>query len=129
MAPTVASEECSIIEETVHEKINKLFEELIATLPTDTGSIVPTLFNYKVFWYPPISGFKGVLLMQNHFKAQPNHIFLTTSVKSGTTWLKAIVFSTTNRSKFIRVDQIQVSTPDSLYLHLIVELTLNFDYK
>ncbi|KAK6925148.1 Sulfotransferase domain [Dillenia turbinata] len=84
----------------VNEEINKQFEELIQTLPSHKGSAVPTLINYKGFWYPPISVFKGVLLMQDHFKARPTDIFLCSALKSGTTWLKAIMFSTMNRSEY-----------------------------
>ncbi|KAK6921043.1 Sulfotransferase domain [Dillenia turbinata] len=60
------------MEQNVHEKINKQFEELIATLPSD----------------------------KDHFEARPTGIFLASSLKSGTTWLKVIMFSTMNRSKF-----------------------------
>ncbi|KAK6921040.1 Sulfotransferase domain [Dillenia turbinata] len=38
--------------------------------------------------------------IDDHFKARPTDIFLTGSLKSGIAWLKAIMFSTMNRSKF-----------------------------
>ncbi|KAK6921037.1 Sulfotransferase domain [Dillenia turbinata] len=100
MGPSLPSQQSNIIEENVHEKINQQFEELITTLPSDKGLIVPTLINYKGFWYPPVSIFKGVLLMQDQFKARSTDIFLCSAPKTGTTWLKALTFATMNRSKF-----------------------------
>ncbi|KAM7266974.1 hypothetical protein ACFE04_009140 [Oxalis oulophora] len=37
---------------------------------------------------------------QQHFKPKPNHVFLISNLKSGTTWLKALVFAIINRTKF-----------------------------
>ncbi|KAK6921041.1 Sulfotransferase domain [Dillenia turbinata] len=100
MEPSLLSQQSNIIEENVREKINQQFEELVATLPSDKGFLVPTLINYKGFWCTPGSVFKGVLLMQDQFKARSTDIFLCSALKSGTTWLKALMFATMNRSKF-----------------------------
>ncbi|KAK6157770.1 hypothetical protein DH2020_012018 [Rehmannia glutinosa] len=50
------------------------------------------------FWYP-VRHLQGVISCQNHFQLQQSDIFLVTTPKSGTTWLKAIIFALTNRNR------------------------------
>ncbi|XP_065868049.1 flavonol sulfotransferase-like [Euphorbia lathyris] len=73
--------------------------EFISTLPTRNDWKFMSLHKYQGFWYfsPYLS---GVLTTQNTFKAQPSDIFLCTSPKTGTTWLKALAFAILTRSQF-----------------------------
>ncbi|XVF49909.1 hypothetical protein PTKIN_Ptkin04bG0053900 [Pterospermum kingtungense] len=42
----------------------------------------------------------GLLLVQDNFKPQPSDIFLATTPKSDTTWLKALLFTIVNQSRY-----------------------------
>ncbi|RVW15314.1 Cytosolic sulfotransferase 12 [Vitis vinifera] len=55
--------------------------------------------NTKVFGFPSRQ-IQAVLASQQRFQAQDTDILLVTTPKSGTTWLKAMVFALVNRVKF-----------------------------
>ncbi|XP_017980387.1 PREDICTED: cytosolic sulfotransferase 15 [Theobroma cacao] len=78
---------------------DKLMEELIQTLPQEKDWVGSTLYQYQGFWYPFFAP-KAVIAFQNHVKAHETDIFLITTPKSGTTWLKALIFSIVNRNQF-----------------------------
>ncbi|XP_057777470.1 cytosolic sulfotransferase 12-like [Salvia miltiorrhiza] len=82
-------------EESVGEEVN----ELISRLPKEKGWLTAHLYQYQGFWYP-VRHLAGVLACQKHFLSEDNDIFLVSTPKSGTTWLKAIVFALVNRSRF-----------------------------
>ncbi|KAK3437232.1 hypothetical protein EUGRSUZ_C01959 [Eucalyptus grandis] len=73
--------------------------DLISSLPSDKGWDNPSLILYQGFWFPSWL-FDGVLACQKHFQAHNSDIILVTSPKSGTTWLKAILFALLNRAKY-----------------------------
>ncbi|XP_039162175.1 cytosolic sulfotransferase 5 [Eucalyptus grandis] len=74
-------------------------KDLVSSLPSEEDWIATSLCLYQGFWFPTWL-FKGVLACQNHFQAQPSDILLVTKLKSGTTWLKAILFALLNRAKY-----------------------------
>ncbi|KDP41358.1 hypothetical protein JCGZ_15765 [Jatropha curcas] len=75
------------------------FRDFIVSLPTEKGWVANHLHQYQGFWHPTRQ-LKGVIACQNHFQAQENDIFLITTPKSGTTWLKALTFALVNRVRF-----------------------------
>ncbi|KAJ3707329.1 hypothetical protein LUZ61_011034 [Rhynchospora tenuis] len=95
------------IEEANNHLIEKPPEEhdaLIATLPLQPSVTRPLTFThplrlYKGVW---ISEFllRGALAMQQHLKSRPTDLFLACSPKSGTTWLKALIFATLTRNSY-----------------------------
>ncbi|KAK6229215.1 hypothetical protein QUC31_002347 [Theobroma cacao] len=78
---------------------DKLMEELVQTLPQEKNWVGYTLYQYQGFWYPLVAA-KAIISFQSHFKAHDTDIFLITTPKSGTTWLKALIFSIVNRKQF-----------------------------
>lgn len=80
------------------EEVNT--DELISTLPkAKNWDHLHYLYNYEGCWYPS-KFFKGVINFQTHFQAQDSDIILASIPKAGTTWLKALAFSITNRSQY-----------------------------
>ncbi|XP_050235829.1 cytosolic sulfotransferase 13 [Mercurialis annua] len=74
-------------------------KDLIASLPTEKGWVANYLHQYQGFWHTTRQ-LKGVISCQNHFQAQNSDIFLVTTPKSGSTWLKSIIFALVNRVHF-----------------------------
>ena len=88
------------------QPISKILEEnnmsqeckdLLSSLPSETHYDL-TFCKYKGSWLVP-SQLKGVLSCQ-HFQAHDTDILLVTPPKSGTTWLKALMFSLLNRGQY-----------------------------
>ncbi|MBA0801490.1 hypothetical protein Gohar_011854 [Gossypium harknessii] len=78
------------------ESPQKYVEE-ISQLPKEKGwRGLQGLFLYKNFWFYP-AFLKGALHARDHFQAQPTDIFLCSSMKTGTAWLKALSFTIATR--------------------------------
>ncbi|WOG83530.1 hypothetical protein DCAR_0102706 [Daucus carota subsp. sativus] len=75
------------------------YTDLISSLPKEEGILEPYSYQYQGFWYSPV-GMQGIIDCQQHFQAHKNDTFLVTSPKSGTTWLKAILFALINREAY-----------------------------
>ncbi|KAL0297349.1 UNVERIFIED_CONTAM: Cytosolic sulfotransferase 15 [Sesamum radiatum] len=100
-------------------------QELLQTLEQQTNWDGRRLVKYDGFWSPDII-VRPILSAQKYFKAKDSDIILTSIPKSGTTWLKALVFSIANRN-VISIDQSPLLTSHphtvvpflefNLYLH------------
>ncbi|XP_027157192.1 flavonol sulfotransferase-like [Coffea eugenioides] len=79
-------------------------DQILSVLPRERGWLSEHFHLYQGFWCPT-RVLKGLLILQKHFRAQPSDILLATYPKSGTTWLKALLFSITNRTCISHPDQ------------------------
>ncbi|KAI7754875.1 hypothetical protein M8C21_025134 [Ambrosia artemisiifolia] len=74
----------------------------ITTLRKEKGWMTENLYMYQGFWHQ--SGrrisIEAVMAIQDTFKVHPTDIYLATMPKSGTTWLKALVFALVKRNKY-----------------------------
>lgn len=61
------------------------------------------LILYKNYWLHPHHAAK-IMMLQDSFNARDDDIILATNPKCGTTWLKALAFTITNRSRYSFVD-------------------------
>nr|GMD57416.1 cytosolic sulfotransferase 12-like [Ipomoea batatas] len=73
--------------------------ELMDSLPKEKGWITPDMYNYKGFWLGSIH-LQGVLRCQKHFQAQDYDIMLCSLQKTGTTWLKSLLFALITRKQY-----------------------------
>ncbi|KAK9068874.1 hypothetical protein SSX86_012990 [Deinandra increscens subsp. villosa] len=81
-------------------KTQQHYAQLLTELPRATGTFGEThVYRYQGIWLFPDS-LLGVMLMQNHFKHHPTDIILSSFMKSGTTWLRSLMFTILNRSRF-----------------------------
>nr|ADB85371.1 putative flavonol 3-sulfotransferase [Phyllostachys edulis] len=72
-------------------------ESLVSTLPTRQGWWKPFVL-YRSSWLTP-QVVKSAMLVQAQFEPRPDDIILATFPKCGTTWLKALAFTTISRSR------------------------------
>ncbi|KAM7279006.1 hypothetical protein ACFE04_006140 [Oxalis oulophora] len=87
-------------EEEEIERHYAKFEEISKLFPQEKGWISEHIVQYKGFWFEPLYGMNGYMWMLECFKSKPSDILLITNPKSGTTWLKALLFSVMNRTLY-----------------------------
>lgn len=75
------------------------FRDLIGSIPTEKDWVANHIHQYQGFWHSSRQ-LQGVLACQKDFQAQDGDIFLVTTPKSGSTWLKAVMFALVNRVSF-----------------------------
>ncbi|GMI65029.1 sulfotransferase 2A, ARABIDOPSIS THALIANA SULFOTRANSFERASE 2A [Hibiscus trionum] len=75
------------------------FQQLVQTFPKDKTWAGDNMYFYQGFWCPSLV-LKSVISFQNHFQAFDSDVIVATFPKCGTTWLKALTFSTLYRNKF-----------------------------
>ncbi|XP_048548844.1 LOW QUALITY PROTEIN: uncharacterized protein LOC125528403 [Triticum urartu] len=77
-------------------------KNLVATLPAREGWSEP-LVQYHNYWFRP-GHLERILLVKQAFVPRADDIILATQPKCGTTWLKALAFTITNRSRYGFID-------------------------
>lgn len=100
---------------------NELVDQLPTTLYWDT---LP-LYKLKGYWYSR-DIIQGMFTLQSHFKPNPNDIILASSMKTGTTWLKALA-SCILESKTTNIDQLEIKNPHTCVKTLEVDLCTRED--
>lgn len=76
------------------EEVQQLFQSLEKV---STNVSVP-LMKYQGFFYPSDTCLlKNILMFQRHFRARNTDIIITSPPKTGSTWLKSLLFATVNR--------------------------------
>ncbi|XP_021839955.2 cytosolic sulfotransferase 15-like [Spinacia oleracea] len=75
---------------------------------------------YQGFWCPP-NLLQPTILFQTQFKAYDNDIILASLPKTGTTWLKSLIFAIVNRNKFLDFTQHPLQTQNAHELVLQLE--------
>lgn len=83
--------------ETKHSGLDEE-ENLLSKLPMREGWWTP-FFLYQGCWLTP-PAVRSVAVVQAQFEPRSEDIILATFPKCGTTWLKALVFTITNRSRY-----------------------------
>ncbi|CAF2042205.1 cytosolic sulfotransferase 12 [Brassica rapa] len=81
------------------ENLTQKTKDLISSLPSEKGWLVCQMYQFQGRWHTQAL-LKGILTCQKQFEAKDSDIILVTNPKSGTTWLKALVFALINRHKF-----------------------------
>ncbi|KAL8480965.1 hypothetical protein ACS0TY_026927 [Phlomoides rotata] len=80
------------------ESLSDELKELLRSLPREKGWYTD-IFEYQGFWYDP-RNLQTLFNAQENFHAQDSDVFVASFPKSGTTWMKAIVFTLLNRERY-----------------------------
>ncbi|XP_021838658.2 cytosolic sulfotransferase 5-like [Spinacia oleracea] len=84
---------------------------------------------YQGFWCLNVL-FEGVTSFQNNFEAKDSDIILASLPKTGTTWLKSLLFAIVNRNNLcgdLSKLPFHTKTPHEIVLHLEIEVYKNFN--
>ncbi|KAL4581733.1 hypothetical protein LXL04_006261 [Taraxacum kok-saghyz] len=78
------------------------YKDRLTTLPKQKGWMGENLYLYQGFWYRSYGPFSVQMTMalQDSYQPHPANIYLVTPPKSGTTWVKALMFATLNRARY-----------------------------
>ncbi|KAK1428862.1 hypothetical protein QVD17_17702 [Tagetes erecta] len=105
------------VEEANLAMIFDRYKDKFTTLPKEKGWMTQDLYKYQGFWNQSrnVVSVETVMATQDTFQARPTDIYLATLPKSGTTWLKALVFATVNRNMYknkpLSTHPLQTSNP------------------
>ncbi|KAK8548280.1 hypothetical protein V6N13_054918 [Hibiscus sabdariffa] len=124
-AATSKAEVASLIRD-VEKSWDAEVRELAQTLPKEEGWISGTsLYLYQGYWCNSLE-IKTLISFQTHFRALDSDVIVATFPKCGTTWLKALTFSTLHRSQFAEDENPLLSfTPHQLVRFLELDVYLN----
>ncbi|KAL9234315.1 hypothetical protein vseg_009199 [Gypsophila vaccaria] len=106
-------------------------ERLTKHLPKTNLSSNFRLVKYQGFWCPDYSNYlASILAFQRHFQARDTDLIVASFPKTGTTWLKSLLFSVINREKYdVKHTPLLSSHPHELVYRLEVDVYGNaFDY-
>ncbi|KAJ0252884.1 Sulfotransferase domain-containing protein [Hirschfeldia incana] len=83
------------------EYLTQETRDLLSSLPSEKGllPLVSQMYQYEGSWHTQ-GLVQGIVNCQKHFEASDSDIILATCPKSGTTWLKALLFALIHRKKF-----------------------------
>ncbi|KAG4190913.1 hypothetical protein ERO13_A07G059000v2 [Gossypium hirsutum] len=114
------------------QKADERYRETLPNLPKGKGWMTQHLVQYQGFWVNPDAALKNLMWIQDHFKPRPTDIFLASFPKSGTTWLKALIFAIVNRTRYGFADHPLLTTGPHdcfpfLYAHLYEKDRSRFD--
>ncbi|GMJ01677.1 sulfotransferase 2A, ARABIDOPSIS THALIANA SULFOTRANSFERASE 2A [Hibiscus trionum] len=100
-------------------------QQLVETLPKEQGWSISNLYLYQGFWCSALT-LKPLISFQTHFQAFDSDVIVATFPKCGTTWLKALTFSTLYRDRFARDENpFLSSTPHQLVRFLEQDVYVN----
>lgn len=85
------------------EGLSNEVQELLLTLPREKGWRTRYVYKYQGLWVPAVV-IQAIISTQKHFKACDTDLILLSLPKSGTTWLKALMFAIINRKHCTLLD-------------------------
>ena len=98
--PTGPNQDETKTEPSEFKKNQERYKALISTFTHEKGWRQKEAYiEYGGSWWTQFV-LEGCLHAQEFFQARPNHFFVCSYPKTGTTWLKALTFAIVNRSRF-----------------------------
>ncbi|KAE8702931.1 Cytosolic sulfotransferase 14 [Hibiscus syriacus] len=111
--------------EDAHKSSDDDLQQLLQTLPKEEGWSGSSFYLYQGFWCSA-RRLKPVISFQRHFPAVDSNVIVASLPKCGTTWLKALTFSTLYRNQFARDENPLLNfTPHQLVHQLEYDVYVN----
>ncbi|KAG5249930.1 Flavonol 4'-sulfotransferase [Salix suchowensis] len=95
---------------TSTEDLDQEVQELLPSLPKEEGWLSSGICLYQGFWCPEYL-LRNVICFQRYFQPHDQDIILVSFPKCGTTWLKTLIFSIVNRSRYTSSNTPLLTTP------------------
>ncbi|KAL3537914.1 hypothetical protein ACH5RR_001280 [Cinchona calisaya] len=84
-------------EEAPYHETKTRYQELMPKLSAEGGNLAEGMYKYQDFGYPKIV-LKGIISVQDNFKAKPTDIILCNATKTCFTCLKALCYAIVTRA-------------------------------
>ncbi|CAN6268616.1 unnamed protein product [Urochloa humidicola] len=76
------------------------FANLIPSFPASEGMSHDLLYRHDQGWHAAMANMVGAMVADSCFTARPTDIIVASLPKSGTTWIKALLFATVHRDEY-----------------------------
>ncbi|MCE0480885.1 hypothetical protein HAX54_038112 [Datura stramonium] len=101
---------------------NEDMDKFIEQLPKALFWGKEELCKWEGFWFSPNVLMKPAMMFQATFKADPDDVLLASSMKTGSTWLKALCFSIMQGNK----EEEDLLVKDNFHFHVPVIEAVNY---
>ncbi|WVZ91914.1 hypothetical protein U9M48_038025 [Paspalum notatum var. saurae] len=83
--------------ETTYPELYQRFANLVSSFPSSEGLSNTKLYRHDHGWYCRLVPMVGAMVADACFAARPSDIIVATLPKSGTTWIKSLLYATVHR--------------------------------
>ncbi|KAM3392995.1 hypothetical protein ACQJBY_013927 [Aegilops geniculata] len=80
-----------------NEELYKKFTNVVSSWPTTPSLTNHPLYRHPSGWYAPLAPMVSTMVSDACFAARSSDVVVATAPKSGTTWIKAMLYSTVHR--------------------------------
>ncbi|KAF7034360.1 hypothetical protein CFC21_045387 [Triticum aestivum] len=82
-----------------NQEVYQRFTNLVSSWPVSPGLSGFQIYRHESGWYTSLAPMVGAMVADACFTARPSDIVVATLPKSGTTWIKALLYSTMHRKE------------------------------